>query len=104
VAAVYRNLGVRGLMAVPVCRGGRLAAVLAIHTQTPRAWTDIEVELVRETADRVWNAAARARAEEALRKRERTLEGVFRAAPVGIGMVSHRMIIQANDQLCRMTG
>ena len=43
-------------------------------------------------------------AEAALRKREQTLEGIFRAAPVGIGMISHRVITQANDQLCRMTG
>ena len=46
----------------------------------------------------------RYRAEEALREREQTLQGIFRAAPVGIGMVSHRRITQANDQLCRMTG
>ncbi|MEN6342490.1 MAG: PAS domain S-box protein, partial [Methanospirillum sp.] len=43
-------------------------------------------------------------AETALRERERTLQGIFRAAPVGIGMVSHRVITRANDQLCRMTG
>ena len=43
-------------------------------------------------------------AEKALREREQTLQGIFRAAPVGIGMVSHRIITQANDQLCRMTG
>jgi len=43
-------------------------------------------------------------AEMTLRERERTLQGIFRAAPVGIGMVSHRVITQANDQLCHMTG
>ncbi len=46
----------------------------------------------------------RHRAEADLREREQTLQGIFRAAPVGIGMVSHRRITQANDQLCRMTG
>ena len=104
VALIYRRLGIRGLLAVPVSRGGRLAAVLAVYTRCPRTWTDTEVELVREMADRVWNAVARARAEEALRKRERTLQGIFRAAPVGIGMVSHRTITQANEQFARMTG
>jgi PAS domain S-box-containing protein len=44
------------------------------------------------------------RAEEALREREQTLQGIFRAAPVGIGMVSDRTITMFNDQLCRMTG
>ena len=47
---------------------------------------------------------AQKQAEEALREREQTLQGIFRAAPVGIGMVSHRTITQANDQLCCMTG
>ncbi|HIH03517.1 MAG TPA: PAS domain S-box protein [Methanoregulaceae archaeon] len=46
----------------------------------------------------------RHRAETALLRRERTLRGIFRAAPVGIGMDSRRTITEANDQLCRMTG
>ncbi len=46
----------------------------------------------------------RHRAETALLQRERTLRGIFRAAPVGIGMDSRRTITEANDQLCRMTG
>ena len=50
------------------------------------------------------NVTARKRAEEALQEREQTLQSIFRAAPVGIGMVSHRRITQVNDQLCRMTG
>jgi PAS domain S-box-containing protein len=32
------------------------------------------------------------------------MASLFRAAPVGIGMVSHRTIVQANDKLCHMTG
>ncbi len=46
----------------------------------------------------------RHRAETALLQREQTLRGIFRAAPVGIGMDSRRTITEANDQLCRMTG
>ncbi len=46
----------------------------------------------------------RHRAEASLLQRERTLRGIFRAAPVGIGMDSRRTITEANDQLCRMTG
>jgi PAS domain S-box-containing protein len=43
-------------------------------------------------------------AEETLRERERILESIFRAAPVGIGLVSNRVIVQVNDRLCQMTG
>ena len=43
-------------------------------------------------------------AEQALRKREETLNSIFRAAPTGIGLVADRVIQQANDRLCEMTG
>ena len=102
--ARHRALGVRAVLGVPILRGGRLAAILSVYSSSPRAWTDTEVDLVREVAERTWDAVGRARAEKALRKRERTMASLFRAAPVGIGMVSHRTIVQANDQLCRMTG
>ncbi len=46
----------------------------------------------------------RKRIEEALRERERTLQGIFRAVPIGIGIVSDRMITEVNAPLCRMTG
>ncbi len=66
-------LRIRSSLGVPVMRDGKLAAVLAVHSARPRSWTDAEVELVREAGDRVWSAAERARAEEALRASEAEL-------------------------------
>ena len=42
--------------------------------------------------------------EGSLRESEATLRSIFRAAPTGIGMVSDRVIQQANERLCNMTG
>ena len=42
--------------------------------------------------------------EEALRKSESRLKSIFLAAPIGIGLVSDRIIKQANDRLCEMVG
>jgi PAS domain S-box-containing protein len=42
--------------------------------------------------------------EGSLRESEATLRSIFRAAPTGIGMVSNRVIQQANERLCNMTG
>jgi len=42
--------------------------------------------------------------EASLRESEATLKSIFRAAPTGIGMVSDRVIQQANERLCNMTG
>jgi len=37
-------------------------------------------------------------------EKENKIQSIFRAAPVGIGMVVDRVITEANDTLCRMTG
>jgi PAS domain S-box-containing protein len=46
----------------------------------------------------------RKRAEEALRHSEARLQSIFRAVPVGVGLVQNRVILEANETLCRMTG
>ena len=42
--------------------------------------------------------------EASLREGEATLRSIFRAAPTGIGMVCDRVIQQANERLCKITG
>jgi len=46
----------------------------------------------------------RKRAQEALCDNEATLKSIFRAAPIGIGMVSNRILKRVNDRICEMTG
>lgn len=46
----------------------------------------------------------RRQAEESLRAREAALNSIFRAAPVGIGVVVDRVFVRVNDRLCEMTG
>ena len=48
--------------------------------------------------------AERKQTERGLAEREATLRSIFRAAPTGIGMVCNRVIKQANDRICEMTG
>lgn len=43
-------------------------------------------------------------AEAELLKREATLNSIFKAAPVGIGLVSNRILLQVNEKICEMTG
>ncbi len=42
--------------------------------------------------------------QEAIAEREKKLESIFRAAPVGIGLIAARVITDANDRLCEMLG
>ncbi len=69
-----RLIGVRSGITVPLIKGGTMVAALYVHQSEPRRWTDDEQALVRETAERTWEAVERARAEGALRQINATLE------------------------------
>ncbi len=55
---------------VTLIKGGRMVAAFGANNVTPRNWTPIEIALVRDVAERTWEAVERARAESALRERE----------------------------------
>lgn len=74
--------GARASISVPLVKGGRLAAVLLIQQDTPRWWTDAEITLAQEAAERTWVALARGRAETELLARNDELER-FNSVTVG---------------------
>ncbi len=55
------------------------------------------VGVVRDIADRT-------RAHQVLQEREASISSIFRAAPIGIGVVSDRVLQQVNDEFCDMVG
>ncbi|MGN6615606.1 MAG: PAS domain-containing protein [Ilyomonas sp.] len=61
------QLQVISFVDVPVVKNGNVAGVLCIVQSTPRIWTQIEIELATETAERIWAAVERAKAEEAVK-------------------------------------
>jgi GAF domain-containing protein len=65
-----QSIGVGAVVGVPLVRDGDVVAVLSLHSREPRGWTDEELGLVQETADRTWPAVERVRAEAALRGSE----------------------------------
>ena len=76
-----------------------------------RAHSELERRVVARTADlekaiRSLQAeiTERKRSEEALQDSEDMLRSIFRAAPTGIGVVSDRVITQANERLCEILG
>ncbi|WP_052341196.1 PAS domain S-box protein [Salinarimonas rosea] len=64
----YAFYGIRAGAGIPLIRGGRLVAILAVHDLHTHPWTDLEMELIRETAERVWVAVEKVRTEIAVRK------------------------------------
>jgi signal transduction histidine kinase/CheY-like chemotaxis protein len=73
-AEKYEGIGIRSGIIVPLIKDGRMVAGFYVHQAESRRWTDDEVVLARETAERTWEAVERARAEGALREINATLE------------------------------
>lgn len=63
----FRALNVRSGVGIPLIKAGRLAAALAINHTEPRRWTEPQLRLLKDVAERIWTAVERASAEAALR-------------------------------------
>lgn len=64
-------LGIQAKVAVPFLKDGQLVAVLVVHAASPHPWSELELTLLHEAADRTWSAIERARAEIALHEADR---------------------------------
>jgi PAS domain S-box-containing protein len=81
--SAYEALGVRAMVVWPVLEHGRWIGALGAHTVQPRHWTDGELSLICEAAERTWDALERARAEGALRESELRLQLAIDGAGLG---------------------
>src|SRR5262249_23751697 len=61
---------IAAFIGVTLLKGGRVVAAFGVNHATPRTWTAMEIELIRDVAERTWDAVERTRAEAALRERE----------------------------------
>ena len=99
------------LVGVMLHKEGRWLAAFCIHSATPRVWTQDEITLIEETAERMWSAAERARAEAALRvanqklrESEARFSVIHDRAPFAISLTdrSDRSLVSVNEAFERM--
>lgn len=64
--SAYDRAGVAAGIVIPIPKGPRAGAILAVATGAPRAWKAADVRLAQEVAERTWAAVARARTEHEL--------------------------------------
>jgi len=81
------------------------------HKDGRPVWGQVSSALIRDAAGQplyfishVIDITERRRVEASVREGEKKIRSIFLAAPVGIGLVSNRVLLEANDRLCEMTG
>ena len=62
----YASIQIVSNLAIPILKGGRLAAIVGVHQKTPRVWSSNEKFMVREIAERTWAAVEHVRSEAKL--------------------------------------
>ncbi|HEX8579330.1 MAG TPA: ATP-binding protein [Allosphingosinicella sp.] len=66
----FVSAGVRAFLSVPLVKNGTLRAVMAAQQFHSRLWTEAEMRLLDEVADRTWTTVERARAQQELAEAE----------------------------------
>ncbi|HEX3141437.1 MAG TPA: ATP-binding protein [Rhizobacter sp.] len=100
--SAYRTTQIQSVICMPLHKGGRFVAAMAVHQSTPRHWKHDEIELVRTVVDRCWEALDRVRAQAALRDEARSLEvlnrtGTSLAAELNLDVVLQRVTDAATE-------
>ncbi|WP_260923260.1 ATP-binding protein [Novosphingobium sp. 9] len=67
-AATFQAIGIGATICMPLVKGGRLTALMAIHTRGPRQWNDYDLDVIREVTQRSWAHVERVGVEADLRK------------------------------------
>ncbi|PKV75956.1 PAS domain-containing protein [Pontibacter ramchanderi] len=77
------QLQVISFIDVPVIKNGNAVGILCVVKSTPRQWTQSEISIAVETAERTWAAVERAKAEEALARSEEKYRTLFNSIDEG---------------------
>ena len=79
----FQAIGIAAIVCCPLVKDGRLAAMMAVHQDRARDWTQAEIALVREVVERCWAHVERVGAEARLRESEERLRLAVEGADVG---------------------
>jgi len=79
----FLAIGIHAIICCPLVKDGRLTAMMAVHQNSPRDWSQSEISWVREVAERCWAHVERVGAEMRLRESEERLRLAVENADIG---------------------
>lgn len=85
--AMFHSIGINAIVCCPLVKRGSLVAMMAVHQVTARDWSNDDIALVRDVAERCWASIERARAQKLLVQQERQFEDLFEFAPDALLML-----------------
>lgn len=92
-------------VAVPMLRGGEWVASLWCSHDRPRDWTDREVALLENIAERTWSAVERLRALEKISESEERYRGIVDQSVAGFAETDlSGRFTTVNGRFCEITG
>ena len=102
---LFEGIGVRSVVTIPMIRRGEILGNLSVQHDTPRRWTDAEVELLRDVADRTLSVLERGRSEALLAESEAQLSAFMDNAPVAMTLCDENgRYVRANPEFGRAIG
>ncbi|MBI4719900.1 MAG: sigma 54-interacting transcriptional regulator [Chitinivibrionia bacterium] len=96
--------GLRALAVIPIKHEGKVLACINVGSHTLDVVPDHSRIALESLAAYIGTALAAAKAEEDARRHVQTIQSIYRAAPVGIGLVKDRVLCEVNDNVCSMLG
>ncbi|HVG14655.1 MAG TPA: PAS domain-containing protein, partial [Chitinophagaceae bacterium] len=83
----FASLEVVAHASMGLIKGGFWVTIFGVHQNVPRIWTDSEMFMLEETAERTWAAVERTKAEQSLRKSEEKYRTLFNSIDEGFSTV-----------------
>lgn len=80
-------LQIHAYVNVPLVKNNRLLCLLGVNQSSPRLWTNLELTMVHETAERTWAAVERSRAEIRIHRSEALFRSLVEETPVATALL-----------------
>ena len=103
-AKTFHDIGIAATICMPLVKGGRLRALMAIHDKAPHYWSEYELKVIREVTDRSWAHIERIRAEAELRASSERFRAAVRATRGVLDQRFARLHGWRAGRLGRLTG